>query len=87
MNTDLQNTPCQRGCCWTPHGVCATNYQCVHHHADKQRAVYEATQPADNSRIVFPHPTKQTPEPLPMADRILRDSVLTPTFSHQEPQQ
>lgn len=22
---------CKRGCCWTPHDVCAKQYQCDHH--------------------------------------------------------
>ena len=84
MSPDPQSTPCQRGCCWTPHGVCATSYQCGHHRADHKRAIDEATTGPTPSRLIFSHTSKQEPQRLPAAEQVIRDSILQPAFSHQE---
>lgn len=35
-------TPCRRGCCWTPHGVCAKSGGCGCHMSGRTRAEVEA---------------------------------------------
>lgn len=34
-----RETPCNRGCCWTPTGVCARRYDCSHHEVSYQEAL------------------------------------------------
>lgn len=81
---DLHRTPCQRGCCWTPHGVCATKHQCAHHKADHQRAINDATAPLSAGRLIFSSIDKHETQVLTTKDQILLHSVLRPNFSHQE---
>lgn len=40
-----RETPCTRGCCWTPTQVCAKRHTCTHHHEAYQAALSRRDQP------------------------------------------
>lgn len=54
---DATATPCRRGCCWTPYGVCGADYQCAHHLRDREQRVRVATAPGRTpTALVFGSP-------------------------------
>ncbi|MBO0596360.1 hypothetical protein I2485_01955 [Nesterenkonia sp. E16_7] len=76
--TEITDTPCQRNCCWTPHGICTTRHTCRHHTADQHRSSV-ALRHRSSSRHLFSNPEVHIS---PAAEQGRTD--LRPTFSHQE---
>lgn len=61
---DRKNTPCKRGCCWTPFGICGASYDCEHHRWDHQQRVRLATMPSPTPtalRFATPARTRNSP--------------------------